>query len=43
VLTGGAKVAINLILDEDTIKWYDSDGTLDGKGIYANIFQKKTD
>ena len=43
VLTGGAKVAINLVLDEDTIKWYGSDGTLDGKGVYANIFQKKTD
>jgi hypothetical protein len=42
-MTGGWKVGINLVLDEDTIKWYDSDGTLDGKGIYANIHRKNTD
>ncbi len=43
VITGGRKVSIKLVLDEDTIKWYDGDGTLDGKGIYANIPIKKVD
>jgi CubicO group peptidase (beta-lactamase class C family) len=43
VITGGWKVGIRLVLEGDTIKWYDSDGTLDGKGIYANIYRKKTD
>lgn len=43
VITGGAKVSIRLVLDEDTIKWYDNDGTLDGKGIYANIHKKNID
>ena len=40
VITGGRKVGVRLVLDEDTIKWYDQDGTLDGKGIYANIHIK---
>ena len=43
VITGGRKVSINIVLDEDTIKWYDRDGTLDGKGIYANIHKKNID
>jgi hypothetical protein len=43
VITGGRKVGLNLVLDGDTIKWYDRDGTLDGKGVYANITRKKMD
>ena len=35
VITGGRKVGINLVLDGDTIKWYDREGTLDGKGVYS--------
>jgi hypothetical protein len=43
VTTAGNKVSIRLVLDGDTIKWYDQDGTLDGKGIYANIHIKNND
>lgn len=43
VITAGGKVSIKLVLDEDTIKWYGPDGTLDGKGIYANIHKKNID
>jgi CubicO group peptidase (beta-lactamase class C family) len=40
VISGGRKVGVNLVLDEDTIKWYNRNGTLEGKGIYANINRK---
>jgi CubicO group peptidase (beta-lactamase class C family) len=43
VITGGWKVSIRLVLEGDTIKWYDRDGTLDGKGIYTNINKKGLD
>ncbi len=43
VMTGGWKVSVRLVKDADTIKWYDSNGTLDGKGIYANINRKNID
>ncbi|MBW2411181.1 MAG: serine hydrolase [Deltaproteobacteria bacterium] len=43
VFTGGRTVGISLVLDGDTIKWYDGDGTREGKGIYANINGKKVD
>ncbi len=43
VITGGRKVRVRLVRDEDTMKWYGSDGTLEGKGIYTNINRKKVD
>ncbi len=43
VMTGGWRVSVRLVQDGDTIKWYDSNGTLDGKGIYANINRKNID
>jgi CubicO group peptidase (beta-lactamase class C family) len=33
IITNGRKVGLHLVLESDTIKWYDRDGTLDGKGI----------
>jgi CubicO group peptidase (beta-lactamase class C family) len=35
VITDGRKVGVDLVLDGNTIKWYDRDGTLSGKGIYT--------
>ena len=43
VITGGWKVSTRLVLEGDTIKWYDRDGTLEGKGIYTNINKKELD
>ena len=37
ILTGGRKVGLDLVLDGDTIKWYDPEGTLGGKGDYSRI------
>ena len=37
ILTGGRKVGLNLVLDGDTIKWYDLEDTLGGKGVYSKI------
>lgn len=37
VITSGRKVGVKLILDGNTIKWYDREGTLDGKGIYSKM------
>jgi CubicO group peptidase (beta-lactamase class C family) len=37
ILTGGRKVGLSLVLDGDTIKWYDPDGTRGGKGDYSKI------
>jgi hypothetical protein len=37
ILTGGRKVSLDLVLDGDTIKWYDPEGTLGGKGDYSRI------
>jgi len=37
ILTGGRKVGLNLVLDGDTIKWYDLEDTLVGKGVYSKI------
>jgi hypothetical protein len=34
IITNGRKVGLHLVLEGDIIKWYDRDGTLDGKGIY---------
>ncbi len=34
VMTGGMKVYLYFVLEDDTLKWYDRDGTLDGKGRY---------
>ncbi len=37
VITGGRKVGVKIILDGKAIKWYDREGTRDGKGIYSRI------
>jgi hypothetical protein len=37
ILTSGRKVGFNLVLDGDTVKWFDREGTLAGKGIYAKL------
>ena len=37
ILTSGRKVSLDLVLDGDTIKWYDPEGTLGGKGDYSRI------
>jgi hypothetical protein len=37
ILNGGRKVGVNLVLDGDTIKWYDLEDTLGGKGTYSKI------
>jgi len=34
IMTGGRKVYLDFVLENDTLKWYDHDGTLDGKGRY---------
>jgi CubicO group peptidase (beta-lactamase class C family) len=34
VMTGGKKVYLYFVLEDDILKWYDRDGTLDGKGRY---------
>ena len=34
-ITHGRKVAIDVVRDGDTIKWYDRHGTLDGRGVYT--------
>jgi CubicO group peptidase (beta-lactamase class C family) len=36
IITEGKKAGLDVVLDGDTIKWYDRDGTLSGKGIYTN-------
>ena len=37
ILTSGRKVCLDLVLAGDTIKWYDPEGTLGGKGDYSRI------
>ncbi len=34
IITGGKKIYLYFVLENDTLKWYDRDGTLEGKGHY---------
>lgn len=35
VITGGWKVPLSFVVEGNTLKWYDSDGTLAGSGFYS--------
>ena len=37
MIVDNGKVGLDLVLDGDTIKWYDLEGTLGGKGDYSRI------
>jgi hypothetical protein len=37
LLTSGGKVGLNLVRDGDTLKWFDREGTLAGKGVYSKV------
>jgi CubicO group peptidase (beta-lactamase class C family) len=35
IITGGVKVSLSFVMEGNTLKWYDRDGTLAGTGIYS--------